>query len=61
MFLRDLASGKTTLLSASVDGLLDNNATTSPTFSPDGQTVYFTSAANDLVPCDRNASRTSSR
>lgn len=56
VFLRDLTSGKTTLLSASVDGLLGNNVTGAPTFSPDGQTVYFTSAANELVPLDRNGS-----
>jgi Tol biopolymer transport system component len=55
VFVRDLASGTTTLVSATGDGTgSGNGASSQPAFSPDGELVVFTSFASDLGPADGN-------
>src|SRR5438477_429432 len=56
VFLRDLQSGTTTLLSVNSSGTgAGNGASTSPIISADGRYVAFVSAASDLVANDTNA------
>jgi Tol biopolymer transport system component len=55
IFLRDLMTGVTTLLSANAAGTQAANASSStPVFSPDGTKVAFVSQATDLGPADNN-------
>jgi roadblock/LC7 domain-containing protein len=50
LFLRNLAAGTTTLLSVTTDGKLDVQGVSSgPVFSPDGNSVAFTSDVTDLT------------
>src|SRR5438093_563130 len=56
VFVRDLQSGTTTLLSVNSSGTgAGNGASTSPLISADGRYVAFVSAASDLVANDTNA------
>ena len=55
VYLRDLATGATTLLSTNAAGSqAADGASTDPVFSPDGTTLAFTSQASDLGPVDTN-------
>jgi Tol biopolymer transport system component len=54
VFVRDLVSGATLLVSVSINGLVGNGASRSPTMTPDGRYVAFVSAANNLVAGDNN-------
>jgi Tol biopolymer transport system component len=54
VFVRDLVAGTTTLVSASTNGGLGNDASRSAVMTPDGRYVAFVSAANNLVPDDTN-------
>jgi Calx-beta domain/WD40-like Beta Propeller Repeat len=50
LFLRDLAAGTTTLLSVTANGRLDvDGVNLGPVFSPDGNSVAFTSDVTDLT------------
>ena len=50
LFEFDLATGTTSLISATPDGQLSDGSNINAVLSPDGQTLYFASNANDLVP-----------
>ena len=51
VFVRDLSTGTTTLVSRSVTGSgAANRDSTTPVVSPDGTKVAFVSRASDLVP-----------
>jgi Tol biopolymer transport system component len=53
VYLRDLASGTTTLVSANAAGTGSGNGRAEePVFSPDGTRIAFTSPSNDLGPHD---------
>ena len=56
LFVRDLAAGTTTLVSANVGGTGSGNTWTTDhgAFSPDGRSLAFTSTASDLVATDTN-------
>jgi Tol biopolymer transport system component len=54
VFVHDLETGETALVSARADGAPGTGASTRPTISADGRLVAFQSAAPDLVPDDRN-------
>ncbi len=56
VFVRDLATGTTTLVSATPGGLMSDGYATDPIFSPDGQSVAYVSNATDLTsnPQDPN-------
>ena len=54
VFVRDLVSGATLLVSVSTNGLVGNGASRSPAMTPDGRYVAFVSAANNLVAGDTN-------
>ena len=55
VFVRDLLSGTTSLVSVNLSGNRPGNgASTSPLISSDGRYVAFTSAASDLVTNDTN-------
>jgi Tol biopolymer transport system component len=54
VFVRDLVSGATLLVSVSTNGLVGNGASRSPAMTPDGRYVAFVSAANNLVAGDIN-------
>ena len=58
VFVRDLATGTTTLVSATPGGLMSDGYATEPVFSPDGQSLAFVSNATDLTsnPQDPNPS-----
>jgi hypothetical protein len=49
IFLRDLTTGTTTLVSSTPNGYLSNATAFEPVFSPDGRLLAFTSAAVDLT------------
>jgi len=55
VFIRDLDSGTTALVSASATGVRGNQDSGSPAISADGRFVVFRSAASDLVPDDTNS------
>jgi len=57
IFLRDLATGVTTLVSMGTGGLQANNWSGSPTLSRDGGKVSFYSHASNLVDDDTNGLR----
>ena len=50
IFLYDIASSTTTLISTGSSGTGVNRYTDYPSFSPDGTMVVFVSAASDLIP-----------
>jgi Tol biopolymer transport system component len=54
VFVRDLPTGTTRLVSRTGSGAAGNAASTSPALSADGRFVTFTSGATDLVTADRN-------
>ncbi len=55
IYIRDLSTGATTLLSMNAAGTgAGNQQSAAPVFSPDGTKVAFTSDASDLVPHDAN-------
>ena len=54
VFLRDLASGRTMLVSHNAAGSSGNGASTAPQITPDGRWVLFASEASDLVSGDTN-------
>ena len=56
VFVRDLATGTTTLVSATPGGLTSDGYATEPVFSPDGQSLAYVSNATDLTsnPQDPN-------
>jgi Tol biopolymer transport system component len=54
IFIRNLAAGTTTLVSASTNGGPANGASTDPVMTPDGRFVAFISSASNLVPGDTN-------
>jgi hypothetical protein len=49
LFLRDLTTGTTTLVSATPGGLSSNGTSDTPNFSPDGTSLAFLSTATDLT------------
>jgi hypothetical protein len=53
VFVRDLVAGTTTLVPSN-DGTPADGASQSPSFSPDGTKVAFTSNASNLGPTDTN-------
>ncbi len=50
VYVRDRASGQTTLVSARPDGQPGDGNSSAPAISPDGRYVSFASTATDLVP-----------
>lgn len=54
VFVRDLVSGTTTLVSVNTNGVAGNGASRSPAMTLDGRYVAFVSDATDLVPGDTN-------
>jgi Tol biopolymer transport system component len=54
IFVRDLVSNVTTLVSVATNGIAGNGVCRSSVMTPDGHFVAFTSAANNLVPQDTN-------
>jgi Tol biopolymer transport system component len=54
IFVKDLASGAITRVSAAADGTQGNNNSVEPVFSPDGSKIAFESFASNLVPGDTN-------
>jgi Tol biopolymer transport system component len=54
IFLRDLGSGSTVLVSVGTNGSWANGASSSAVMTPDGRYVAFSSAASDLVTNDTN-------
>lgn len=54
LFLRDLATATTRLISANSNGLPANGLSRSGVMTPDGRYVAFVSEATDLVPGDTN-------
>jgi Tol biopolymer transport system component len=54
VFVRDLQTGTTILVSAATNGLPGNRYSRSPAMTPDGRYVVFVSAANNLVAGDTN-------
>jgi hypothetical protein len=55
VFLHDLQTATTSLLSIDSTGIQGNNISGAPSISQDGQYVTFVSAASNLVPNDTNA------
>ena len=49
LFLTNLASGTTTLVSVTPDGMMSNGNVGQAVFSPDGNLLAFTSSAGDLT------------
>lgn len=54
IFVKDLTTGKTTLVSQAVDGSPGNGPSSNPAISGDGTKIVFSSSADDLVPGDGN-------
>lgn len=57
IYLRDLQSGTTTLVSVGAGGAVANGSSAFPFISGDGRFVAFTSSANNLVAGDTNNAR----
>ncbi len=57
IFLRDVTSGTTSLISASRDGGPGNRASDYPQISANGRYIVFESLAGDLVPAETNSIR----
>lgn len=55
IYIKDLATGATTLVSDSVSGVHGNGGSYDPVFSPDGTKVAFYTFADNLVPGSANA------
>jgi hypothetical protein len=56
LFVRDLAAGTTSLISATTDGKLSGSISANAFLSRDGQTLYFDSSADNLTAGDSNHS-----
>ena len=56
IFVKDLASGRITLVSRAANGVQGNNFSSEPVFSPDGNKIAFFSGASNLVPGDSGSS-----
>lgn len=56
IYIRDLWTGTTSLLTSGPNGELGDNISIKPFFSQDGGTIVFSSASENLVPGDYNAS-----
>ncbi len=54
IYLRDMVSGTTTLVSVSTNGGFDNGISRTPVMTPDGRYVAFVSSASNLVAGDAN-------
>ena len=54
VFVRDLVSGATVLVSVNTNGVAGNGTSGSSAITPDGRYVAFVSTASDLVPSDTN-------
>ncbi|HWD25527.1 MAG TPA: hypothetical protein VG387_00070 [Rhizomicrobium sp.] len=54
VFLHNLASGATTLISTAADGTLGNGASVFGSFAPSGTLVAFSSTASNLIAGDTN-------
>lgn len=54
VFVRDMSSGTTLLVSVATDGTSGNGASRSSVMTPDGRYVAFVSAATNLVASDTN-------
>jgi Tol biopolymer transport system component len=54
IFVRDLQTGTTELVSVSTAGIQGNSVSTMPSLSPDGRLLLFTSFAKNLVDDDTN-------
>jgi len=54
IFVKDLLTGSTTLVSVDSAGIQGNAASSEPSISPDGRFVAFSSTATNLVPGDTN-------
>lgn len=54
VFLRDLATGATLLVSVALNGGVGDGACRGAAMTPDGRFVAFTSSADNLVPADTN-------
>jgi Tol biopolymer transport system component len=54
VFIRDVVSGVTVLVSASTNGGIANGPSRSSVLTPNGSNVVFVSAASNLVPGDSN-------
>jgi hypothetical protein len=54
VFLRDLITGSTVLVSASTNGAVSDGTSYSSTMTPDGRYVAFSSTADNLVDSDTN-------
>jgi Tol biopolymer transport system component len=57
VFVRDVKTGTTTLVSVNLSGTCGNGASDSPAISPDGRFVVFLSYASDLVSLPTNGHR----
>src|SRR6185436_2362938 len=56
IFVRDLTTGATTLVSKRDNGLQGNGASSAPSISASGRFVAFASEASNLLAADRNLS-----
>ncbi|MET0527305.1 MAG: hypothetical protein ABW003_03000, partial [Microvirga sp.] len=56
VFLKDMQTGTLTLISSGSDGTIGNDYSNDAQFSADGQSIIFTSKANNLVVGDNNNS-----
>jgi Ca2+-binding RTX toxin-like protein len=56
VFITDLTTGASTLISTSASGEEGDSWSSAPVFAPDGKKVAFVSAASNLVPGDTNES-----
>jgi Tol biopolymer transport system component len=54
VYVRDLPTRTTTLVSISPDGKTGDGPSDAPVFSPDGQSIFFQSLADNLAPGDTN-------
>jgi Tol biopolymer transport system component len=54
VYVRDLESGTTELVSRGIDGVAADGLSSEPSISADGRAIAFTSSADDLVPDDEN-------
>ncbi|WP_237154451.1 TolB family protein [Oryzibacter oryziterrae] len=54
VYVKDLVSGKLTLVSKSKSGVPGNDDSIYPVFTPDGKSILFQSKASNLVPNDTN-------
>jgi Tol biopolymer transport system component len=57
VFLHDILTGRTSLVSISLTGTPGNSYSLRPSISDDGHLIAFDSAASDLVPGDLNGKR----